>query len=369
MCKSSYGFISFFILNLFFLYHYQIKNYLHIIFSIFFPTLFSLIIASFLNFNNFLEYTVKLPFSFVLNLFNNNSDNLYPEKNIRQILYILIFPLKIDLIQLLTDISKNSAGITRMLFLPIMFSYYYFYYYFFKNIRNLFSDKKYQLINIVFIISICNSIFFGKNFHSLFLFHGIFTILFISYLNNWRQIKLLLFYLVFLTFILPFDTLVKFKDTSYINNPHTNPMRITDISFNNYSSSEIQIILSEINGINNKCLIYLDDEINFLAFANKNNQNFFTDYNFYQSIYFNIDKFKKISILDINKNHNDCVFLFNNDDSRFFRSDKSQKHKSLLESYLKDNYLHYEILENNIIIFSDKKNNYFIQYGENASRK
>ena len=358
MCKSSYGFISLFILNLLLFYHYQIKNYLHIIVSIFIFFLFFLVITFFLNFYNFYEYTIKLPYSFVLNLFNNNPENLYPEKNILQLFYILIFPLKIDLIQLFFDLSNKSNGFTRILFLPIMLSYYFFYFYFFKNFKNLFTDKKYFLINTIFIISICNSIFFGKNFHILFLFHAIFFILFTSYLNNWKKIKLLLFYLIFITLILPFNTFIKFKDISYIENSHSKPLKIFDTSFKNYKSSEIEKILFKLNDINSDCFVYVDDEINFSIFTDKNNQNYFTDYNFYQSIYFDIDMYKNTSIPDIDKNKKNCVFLLSNNDNRFFRTNKSKKHKQLLLRYLKDNYLHNKLLEKKIIIFSNKIVNY-----------
>ena len=329
MCKSSYGFISLFFLNLFFFYHYQIKNYLHIIFSIFLFLIFFLVVTFFLNFNYFYEYSIKLPYSFVLNLFNNNPENLYPEKNILQLFYILIFPLKIDLIQLFFDLSNKSKGFTRMIFLPIIFSYYFFYFYFFKNIKKLFIDKKYLLLNIIFIISVCNTIFFGKNFHILFLFFAIFFILFISNLNNWKKINLLLFYLIFLTLIVPLNNFVKFKNISFIENSHSNPLRIFDTSYKNYKSSEIERILLKLNDINSDCFVYLDDEINFSIFTDKNNQNYFTDYNFYQSIYFDIDIYKKISIPDITKNQN-CVFLFSNNDLRFLELINHKNINSLL---------------------------------------
>ena len=170
-------------------------------------------------------------------------------------------------------------------------------------------------------------------------------------MNNWKKINLLLFYLIFLTLIVPLNNFVKFKNISFIENSHSNPLRIFDTSYKNYKSSEIERILLKLNDINSDCFVYLDDEINFSIFTDKNNQNYFTDYNFYQSIYFDIDIYKKISIPDITKNQKNCVFLFSNNDLRFFRTDKSQKHKQLLLRYLQDNYLHNKLIEKKKIIF------------------
>ena len=355
MTKTSYGFISFVCINFVILLTGNFKHILHIFISSLLLFVLIIFLFTFSGFENFYIYTIKIPYSFVTNLFNHNiSNNLYPEKNIFQLFYIIIFPLKINAIHTFIDIFQNNNGYTRLLFLPIVFSYYFFYIYFFFNIKNFLFINKFKIILLIFFISLFNVILFGKNFHLLSLFNIIFFTIFLStFKKKLIGHYFLITYIFFLVIIIPSFSYIKNLDFKYFSNELITPLKITDNSYKFYDSNEISKYIEYIDRLDNDCLIYIDDEINFLTYTSKKNSNFFTDYNFYQSINVNIDKFKNTSLQKI-INKNGCLIAISLDKYRFFRSNPDNfNHRDVIINNFKLYYKNSINLDNKILLFTN----------------
>ena len=220
------------------------------------------------------------------------------QKPIIDFFYALIFPFKINPLQLINDLINSKGGLFRLIFYPNVLIFYFGLYYFLKNIKKLSFLITYIIISSWLIISIA-----GKGSFYFLLCTPLLLFLLLDYINK-NSLLIRIFFLIYFISL-------NFLEVLNIN-PNIQIIKGNSGSFylsqknTTFDLSGINELSQYINKNLDKPYAYTSDDLNFIPFLydkapshynldigqmNDYNQKKFLD-NFWKD-YFNFSEKKK----------------------------------------------------------------------------
>lgn len=185
------------------------------------------LIALFSDFSNYWECTFQLPIAFSL---------ASEEKGLGNIFYTLLFPFKINPLQMLT-----SKGMGRLLFYPVVLAMYYSYWASIKTQKN--REERFALLFLIFSTLFCSALL-GRLFAHVYFGMGGIIMLSLSQLEKEKKVvhTVTLFFIVlgisYTHYLRPFNL----KGDSFFRNTDLSPIQIRTSSFAKSSEKMISYI-------------------------------------------------------------------------------------------------------------------------------